>query len=77
MWSCSLNTSLPLPVATTLSKNRSTGLALVTLAATQLIGGHMLWLVRKIYEALKSESRKGDFVGLVQKDVEDIKNRLK
>ena len=32
-----------------------------------------LSMIRKVYEALKSESRKGDFVDLVQKDIEDIR----
>ena len=30
-------------------------------------------MIRKVDKALKSESRKGDFVDLVQKDIEDIK----
>jgi hypothetical protein len=30
-------------------------------------------MIRQVYEALKSDSRKGDFVYLVQKDIEDIK----
>ena len=33
-------------------------------------------MIRKVYEALKSESRKGDFVYLVQKDIEAIKKDL-
>ena len=30
-------------------------------------------MIRKVDKALKSESRKGDFVDQVQKDIEDIK----
>ena len=30
-------------------------------------------MIRQVYEALKSDSRKGDFVYLVEKDIEDIK----